>query len=204
MNKIIKAVVFDAGGVLVDWETICRKFAAEAGINEVKFFKVFLDFSFDSKTGSDLGYMSADEFFEKCATALDVPSKAKDWRKRFVPGFKRIEDSYKLLDELKGKFKLALLTNSKVGLWDDWESVGKFKEYFKIIVDSTKVHILKPDPRIFQVLLDRLQLKPQECLFVDDGIKNIEAAKKLGFQTVHFTAPKTGVALVKKKLGRVK
>lgn len=199
MNIKIKAVIFDVGGVLCDWQSICREFAGELGMDYKKFLEVFLKFSFDPKIGSDLGYMTIDEFFAKLTAALGVPEKSQDWRKRFVPGFKRIEPSYKLLNELKGKYKLALLTNAKIGLWDEWKE-GSLREYFEAIVDSSEVHILKPDKRIFQILLNRLQLKPEECLFIDDEMKNVDAAKKLGFKPVHFAKPETGIKKIRQIL----
>ena len=199
MNKIIKAVVFDAGGVLCDWQSICREFAGEIDMDYKKFLEVFLKFSCDPKTGSDLGYMTMDEFFEKLTADLEIPEKAKDWRQRFVPGFKRIEPSFTLLEELKGEYRLALLTNAKIGLWDEWKE-GRLREYFEVIVDSSEVHILKPDVRIFKILLERLALKPEECLFIDDEIENIRAAEKLGFKTLHFTEPEISIAETKKIL----
>lgn len=199
MNKKIKAVVFDVGGVLCDWRTICQKFAGEIGVTLDQFIKAFLKYSEDPKIGSEFGYMSMDEFCEKLTQELGVPEKAKEWRKGFVPGFRRVEQTYELLDELKGKFKLASLTNAKIGLWDEWKE-GRLKDYFEIIVDSSEVHLIKPDERIFKILLERLQLKPQECLFIDDEEKNIDAARKLGFKTVHFKEPKESVKLIRKIL----
>lgn len=196
----IKAVVFDVGGVLCEWREIVKEFAREIGMDEEKFIEVFLKYSFDPEIGSDLGYMTTDEFFEKLTADLGVPEKSQDWRKRLVPGFKKIEPTFTLLDELKGKYRLALLTNAKVGLWDEWKE-GRLREYFKVIVDSSEVHILKPDERIFKILLNRLQLKPEECLFIDDEIKNVEAAKKLGFKTVHFSKPEESVIEIRKVLG---
>lgn len=199
INKRIKAVVFDAGGVLCEWQGICREFAGEIGMEENKFIEIFVKFSFDPKTGSDLGYMTTDEFFEKLTQELGVPEKARDWRKRFVPGFKRIELTYELLDELKGKFRLASLTNAKIGLWDEWKE-GRLREYFEIIVDSSEVHVIKPDERIYKILLERLALKPEECLYIDDTKEYIEAAEKLGFWTVHFKEPEESVKLIRKFL----
>jgi len=49
-----------------------------------KFIRIFLKFSFDPKTGSDLGYITMDEFFNKLAEAVGRPEKAQDWRQRFV------------------------------------------------------------------------------------------------------------------------
>ncbi len=195
----IKAVVFDVGGVLCEWETVVRSFAREIGMEEQKFIEAFLKYSFDPKIGSDLGYITIDEFFEKLTVDLGVREKAQDWRKRFVPGFKRIEPSFTLLEELKGKYRLALLTNAKIGLWDEWQE-GNLRKYFEIIVDSSEVHILKPDERIFRILLNRMKLKPEECLFVDDGIENTQAAEKLGFKTVHFNKPEESVKLIRKIL----
>ncbi|MCX6816409.1 MAG: HAD family phosphatase [Candidatus Beckwithbacteria bacterium] len=198
---MIKAVIFDAGGVLCDWETICRKFAEEINVDYKKFMEVYLKHSFDPEFGSDIGQMTADEFFKKITLELGVPEKALDWRKRFVPGFKRIEPTYKLLDELKGKFRLGMLTNSKIGLWDEWESIGHFKDYFEVIMDSSTVHLLKPDPEMFNLLCQRLNLKTEECLFIDDDSKNTGAAEKFGFKTVHFTEPEVSVAAIKNVLG---
>jgi len=199
MNQKIKAVVFDVGGVLCEWQEICREFAKEIGVEEEEFLKVFLKHSLDPISGSDLGWISMDEFFDKLTDDLGVPEKTKVWRKRFIPGFKRIEETYELVEELEGKFELAVLTNAKIGLWDEWKE-GRLKEYFKIIVDSSEEHVLKPDEKIYRILLDRLKLKAEECLFIDDDEKNTLAADKLGFQTVHFTNPKAGVKSIRKTL----
>ena len=201
VNNKIKVVIFDAGGVLVDWETICKEFTEEIDVDYKKFLEVFLKYSFDPEFGSDIGQMTADEFFKKITQELGVPEKALDWRKRFVPGFIRIEITYKLLDELKGKFRLVMLTNSKIGLWDEWESIGHFKDYFEVIVDSSTEHILKPDPKMFNLVCQRLNVKPEESLFVDDDGKNTGVAEKLGFKTVHFTDPEISVAAIKNILG---
>lgn len=196
---MIKAVVFDVGGVLCDWRTIFRQIAGEAGIKMDYFLEVFTRLSNDPNTGSELGYSTMDEFFKKFTIDLGVPEKAKEWSERFVPGFKRIEPTFTLVNELKGRYKLALLTNAKIGLWDKWEK-GDLRKYFDLIVNSSEVHVIKPDERIFKILLERLKLKPEECLFIDDDEINIQAAKKLGFQTVHFKEPEESVKLIRKIL----
>lgn len=196
---MIKAVIFDVGGVLCEWTAIVRRFAKEAEWPYDRFYNLFIKLSFDPKTGSDLGKISSDEFFRQAATAVGKPKLAKSWRKRFVPGFSRIEPTYKLLDELIGKYKLAVLTNAKIGLWDEWQD-GKLKDYFPIIVDSSAVGVIKPDRRIFQILRERLKLPAEECLFIDDFVEYTKAAKKLGFKTVHFKEPEESVKLIRKIL----
>jgi HAD superfamily hydrolase (TIGR01509 family) len=81
------------------------------------------------------------------------------------------------------------------------ERGGGLREYFTIIVDSSEVRCLKPDKKIFKILLQRLHLKPQECLYIDDTVECVAAAKKLGFKTVHFTQPGKSVKRIRKALG---
>ena len=53
-------------------------------------------------------------------------------------------------------------------------------------VFSYQVHRIKPEPEIYRILLEKYELKAEECVFVDDNGKNIQAARELGFRTVHF------------------
>jgi 2-haloacid dehalogenase len=60
---------------------------------------------------------------------------------------------------------------------------------FEDIVVSGEVKLIKPDPAIFQLLLNKIQWQPNECLLVDDSPQNIETARKMGFVTHNFTSP---------------
>jgi 2-haloacid dehalogenase len=62
----------------------------------------------------------------------------------------------------------------------------EFFSWFDDIVVSGKVRIAKPDPRIFELLLERIGRPPRECIFIDDSPRNIAAAQRLGFQTILF------------------
>ena len=72
---------------------------------------------------------------------------------------------------------------------------NKFFEYFPKhydldsfdgIIVSSKVRLIKPDVRIYELLCNTYGLKPQECLFVDDRLENVEAARKIGIHAVVF------------------
>jgi 2-haloacid dehalogenase len=68
----------------------------------------------------------------------------------------------------------------------------KKHDFFDLLDDfviSGEVGYVKPDPKIFQILLDRIGKPSSECLFIDDALPNIHQAQKLGFQTVHFLSP---------------
>ncbi len=61
-----------------------------------------------------------------------------------------------------------------------------FFDWFKSIMVSGAVRLVKPDPRIFQIFLERIGHPAAACLFIDDSIANVTAASQLGFQTIHF------------------
>ena len=84
--------------------------------------------------------------------------------------------------------RMALLTNN-VREWEPlWRAMIPVDEIFEIIVDSAFVGMRKPEPEIFELTLERLGdgIGPSDCLFVDDVEVNIDAARQLGMETVHF------------------
>ncbi len=82
--------------------------------------------------------------------------------------------------------RLALLTNN-VREWEPrWRTAWPIAELFEVVVDSAFVGVRKPDARIYEILLERLGLPAEACLFLDDLEPNVEAAARLGFAAVHF------------------
>lgn len=95
----------------------------------------------------------------------------------------------KFIVELKRKYKVYLLSN--VG-YEDLEKVlpQKFARICDGAVYSCEVGVVKPDERIYRILLDRYDLKAEETVFIDDGRRNIRAAQKLGFHAVKHVSNK--------------
>jgi 2-haloacid dehalogenase len=60
---------------------------------------------------------------------------------------------------------------------------------FDVFATSAEVGVMKPDAHIYNVVLERLGIAPAEAIFVDDFIQNVEAARRLGMQAVHFVDP---------------
>ena len=90
---------------------------------------------------------------------------------------------YRALHERGTRF--AMLTNN-VREWEPlWRSKLPIDELFETVVDSGFVGLRKPDPAIFAIVLERLALPAEACVFVDDLAVNIEAARALGFAVVH-------------------
>ncbi len=90
--------------------------------------------------------------------------------------------------------RLALLTNN-VREWEPrWRPMLPVDELFETVVDSAFVGVRKPDPRIYEIVLERLGLPAEACAFLDDMELNVEAAAALGFHAVLFEDTAQAVA----------
>jgi epoxide hydrolase-like predicted phosphatase len=88
--------------------------------------------------------------------------------------------------KLHQTYKTALLSNA----WDDLRQVitekWHFEDVFDAMIISAEVRLTKPDPRIFQLALERLGVKADQAIFVDDMQRNVEGAKAVGLQAIQF------------------
>lgn len=89
--------------------------------------------------------------------------------------------------------RLAVLSN-ELDLFYGAEFRKKlpFFDHFEVIVDATYTGLLKPDPRAYRIVLDKLDLTPGDCIFVDDQDRNIAGAEKVGLRTVAFDVTRPG------------
>lgn len=126
------------------------------------------------------------------------------------PGSERVLDGYEFgelwfrgrkpnepfvdfLRQLRGDgYRIALLTNN-VREWEPRWHALPVDELFTLVVDSHKEGVRKPDPKIYRILLDRLDAEPGKCLFVDDTEENCVAARELGIESIRFTDTDTTV-----------
>jgi putative hydrolase of the HAD superfamily len=82
---------------------------------------------------------------------------------------------------------VAVLTNDMRAFHgDEWVARMRVLDMIDVVVDGSVEHVLKPDPRIYRLALDRLAVPARDCLFVDDQPGNIEGARHVGMQTVWF------------------
>lgn len=105
-----------------------------------------------------------------------------------VPGV--VEDSVAVLAELKAKGeKVYAITNFSREKWAECLIRFPFLQSFDGAVVSAHERLVKPDPAIFHVLLQRYGLKAGDCIFVDDSARNVETARAVGMRAVHFVEP---------------
>lgn len=135
----------------------------------------------------DLGLVDEEDVFNKVKKA--IPERLHDkaykliyfWKYMFIP----IEETEKLIEEIKDDYKFYLLSNASINQPNYWNDIPASK-YFKGTVISGLVKCSKPDHKIFEILLNKYDLKAEECLFIDDSLKNVEAAKELGIDGYYF------------------
>lgn len=187
-QNVIKNIIFDFGGVLVDW-------------NPRYYFKSY--FNDDEKLDFFLKNIAADEWnaeqdrgrSTKEGTEILI-AKFPDWQKEIRAYYdnwttmlrSEISENVAVLRKLeKTKYQLFGLTNwSHETFPHALENYDFFQIFKGKIVVSGEEKLIKPDPQIWKLLLDRYQIKAEESVFIDDNIKNIEVAKSLGFLTVHI------------------
>lgn len=98
-----------------------------------------------------------------------------------------IKENVRVLEMLQPKYALFGLTNWSAETITIAYNKYDFFKHFDGIVVSGDENFVKPDPKLYQVLLNRYNLKADESLFIDDNLKNIKIASEMGFHTIHFT-----------------
>ena len=186
MNKL-KNIIFDFGGVLIDWNPtyLYRKvFDTE---EKMTFFLENVC-NQDWNTQQDAG-RSLDE-----ATRL-LQKQHPEYKNEIAMYYGRldemlggiIEENTKLIKPLRAKYKVYGLTNWSAETLPIAMARYSFFTDLDGIVVSGDEKLIKPDPKIYQVLIDRYSIRPEESLFIDDNYDNIVAAQELGFHTIHLT-----------------
>lgn len=184
----IKNIIFDFGGVLMDW-------------NQRYFFRNY--FKDEEKMEFFLKNIATDEWNAeqdrgrslKQATDLQV-NKFPEWEKEIRAYYDNwskmlkgdIPQNVAVLRELSSTdYELFGLTNWSAETFPyALENYDFFKLFKGKIVVSGEEKLIKPDPEIWHLLLKRYHLKAEECVFIDDNLKNIQTAQQLGFQVVHI------------------
>ena len=182
----IKNIIFDFGGVVMDWDP---RYFFKDHFNDDEKMEHFLKNIDEWNAEQDRGRTLAE------GTEIQV-AKHPEWEKEIRAYYDNwttmlksdIPHNVEVLRKLEhSKYDLFGLTNWSAETFpyalENYDFFKIFKE--KIVVSGTE-KLIKPDPAIWEVLLNRYQIKAEESVFIDDNAKNIEVAKSLGFICVHI------------------
>ena len=185
---MIDTVIFDFGGVLIDWNPayLFRKtFENEA---EMKHFLANIctsDWNEEQDAGRTI--QEATEYLVSKHPAHEANIRAyySRWEEMLGGVF---DGTVQILKELKEskKYKLLGLTNWSAETFPIAQNKYDFLNWFDGIVVSGEEKCRKPFPEFYNILLSRYQVDAQKAVFIDDNARNLEGAEKLGIQTIHF------------------
>jgi len=192
----IEMVISDFGGVLTTpLDQAFMAFQDKVGIAPEKFREALRDAT--EKTGKnplfelECGRITEAEFDTQLADALEPHLDHRpDIRKFGLELFGNLKPNAGMIDLIRevrrDGLRTSLLTNN-VKEWEPlWREMLPVDELFETVVDSAFVGVRKPDPRIYELILGRIELPAEACIFIDDMKINCEAATELGIHAVHF------------------
>jgi len=196
----IKAVFFDLGGVIVrtEFQAPRQQLAEKLGMEYDDLNRIV--FNSDSHHKASIGEISSEDHWASIIKRLKRPtSELVAIRDEFFAGDIVDRALVEYIRSLRGKYKTGLISNA----WGDLRDFivrEKFDDAFDKMIISAEVGAVKPEAKIFQIALEQFGVKPNEAVFVDDFLINIEGCEKVGMQGVHFKDPESALKQLKKLL----
>lgn len=186
-----EVVIFDLGGVLIDWNPryLYRKFFSTE--SEVSWFLEHVCTS-EWNEQQDAGRSFEEATLELVARFPDHEPAIRAWYGRWAETIQGpIAGTVEVLRALREQqqHRLYALTNWSAETFPWARQNFDFLSWFEGIVVSGEEKTLKPRPEFYKILLDRYRVDPATAVFIDDNIKNIEGAKRVGIDGIHFTDP---------------
>ncbi|AHM03530.1 Hydrolase [Roseibacterium elongatum DSM 19469] len=183
------AVIFDIGNVLIEWAPE-RYYDRVYGVDRRKalFAEVDLD---GMNTSVDLGAPFRDLVYETAEAHPTWRAEIRDWHDNWIELAKpAIEHSVTLMRRLRSKgVAVHCLTNFGVESYAYAQTQYDFLNEFDVEFVSGRLKVIKPDPRIYEIVEEDLGVAPDAILFTDDREDNVATARARGWQAHHFDGP---------------
>ena len=186
----IKAIIFDFGGVLFDWNphNLYRAYFPDQPEAIDEFLEEIDFYAWNAK--QDQGRSFAEGVAELSAKFPHRTELIRAYADNWGDSIKgEIAGTVEILYELKAKgYPLYGLSNWSLETYAHIKDYPFLKEFDEIIL-SGEVGLIKPDPAIYRLLLSKIEYSAEECVFIDDSLVNVETARDLGFQAIWFADP---------------
>ena len=190
----LHAIFFDFGGVIARTEFKApRQHLADRLKVEYEYL-LKLVFESESARQAGLGMITEEQHFAKVMETLHLPvSEARSFADEFFSGDVTDRALLNMARELRKTHKVGLISNAWSGL-RAWMTNQKMVDAFDELIISAEVGLAKPDPRIYQLALEKLGIQAGDSVFLDDFKENVEAARAVGMLAIHFVDPQTAIA----------
>ncbi|MDE1846369.1 MAG: HAD family phosphatase [Candidatus Micrarchaeota archaeon] len=195
---MIKCVLFDLGGVLVDFSDeeyfaylskVSKKSPKEvSGLLEYWWKRI------------DLGLIRIRFFEEKIEKLLKIPKSKVQWIEFYEKRVRLNKGMIALERALKKKYTVAFLSNVDFSRYDIAVGLLDLK-HFDYRFTSCYMRLRKPDPQIYKVVANRMRLKPSEIVFIDNRLDNVLGARSVGMRALWFKGERATLIKQLKRLG---
>ncbi len=206
----IEAVISDFGGVLTSpLMDSFMAYQAESGVSLEALGQAMLAVArrqganplFELEVGrlSEAHFLSS--LSEELSRQLDRHVEMASFGERYFANLHPNEEMIELMRQLRGRgYKMAICTNN-VREWEPlWRAKLPVDEIFDVVVDSAFVGSRKPEPRIYEITLERLDVAPENALLIDDLEINCRAAEGLGIRSVWFQTNEQAIEEIERAL----
>lgn len=199
---MIRNLIFDMGGVLIrfDRELFLDRLKLEKPDRQLLMNQVFLSLEW---ARMDRGSMTEDQAVESICARVPrrlhgaVEALVKHWDEPLLP----VEGMEELIRELKESgYGIYLLSNASFRQHEYWPRIGGSR-YFDATLISADEGLVKPQPEIYRLALERFDLRPEECFFIDDLPANVEGASVCGISGAVFHGSAAELRLVLRAAG---
>jgi epoxide hydrolase-like predicted phosphatase len=205
MINNFKAIIFDMGGVLLRTidptprEAMARRFGTSRKELEKYVFRGPTSVQSEVGTVTDIYHWQKvlDHFRQANIDPLDA-------YKEYFSGDGIDKALLGYAESLKPVYKIGLLSNAWVDSRKKLGALFYFIDIFEVSIFSAEVKTRKPDEKIFRLMLDKLMVKPEEAIFIDDFIENIEGAKRVGLSAILFKNTSETIREINAMLGNEK
>jgi putative hydrolase of the HAD superfamily len=196
---LIKAIIFDFGNVICshNYNLFLNKISNFTDKSNAELENLIF-FSSDLQTKYESGLISSEEFFngivKLCNLKISLPEFIKAYTEIFTP----ISSTFELIRKLKPKYKISLLSNTTEWHFEYGIKTIEIFDLFDTITLSFEVKERKPGKKIYFDALNKLDLKPSECIYIDDLIENVNSANEIGIYGIHYISHNNLINSLKK------
>ncbi|KAF6242822.1 hypothetical protein C6988_06470 [Nitrosopumilus sp. b1] len=183
----IKCVLFDLGGVVLNWNNswLIDEISKQFNLSKKKFEQ-----EFDNHLGIlSSGKMTEKEFWQSISKKLDASNLIRQ-DSILEPVFRKLVSINQSVYSLSSKIKenglsIGILSNTEPVTYSVIESLESFAHFdYKFL--SYEIGLVKPDPKIYEHVVNNLPYKKEELFFIDDTIQNVDSANDFGLRTIQF------------------
>ena len=185
-KAVVKAVLFDLGNVLLNYDAVkaANRFAKVCRVPRLKVWLHF--FTSPTEKAFTRGHISSYEFYRHAKQVLKFPVNYKTFCHYWNDIFSENAGMDGLLAKLKRHYPLYLISNTNAMHFNYIKRKFAVLRHFKRAFPSHEVEHRKPEPEIYEKVLAKIRLKPEETVFIDDVPKFVKGARSVGMHAIRF------------------